>query len=528
MAFNNLDSKDYKFVVVGGGTSGWLTALFLRKEYPNVSITLIESSEIGILGAGEGSTPHLVNFLQELNISASDIVKHAGGTIKNGIKFTNWNGDNKYYYHGFSTDNYSVNYNQNTTIGQSILSLEALERIANREPLNKIDLTYITCEDYTTKFVVSSNIENKTQDNTYHFDILGPYALHFNAVMLADFLKFVGKARNIKVIESTVSKINTDKEGNITSLTLINADPTIRCDFVFDCSGFKRKIIGDFFNNNWKSYKEYLPVNKSMTFFSPIKNGEIPPYTEAIAMKYGWMWKIPLQDRYGCGYVFDSNQIDDESIKKEIDEYTGTDTVINRQFTFEAGQYETPWIKNCVAIGLAAGFIEPLEATSIWVTISSLRYFSQHIRGLIFSDPYQMKSYNDSVLKLNQEILNFIYFHYLTERTDTPFWANFNTNNKAPEMVQKLLDNNDALILSNVTESGINNIYFTIDSWLQVGTGINFYDCQKAKEAFDSFNIGIRKIRYKAQLQKYIKNIQLVRSSLINHKTLLSYLSERY
>jgi hypothetical protein len=159
------------------------------------------------------------------------------------------------------------------------------------------------------------------------------------------------------------------------SLILENNEEQL-VDFVFDCSGFHRLLIGKHFNSEWASYKEYLPVDMAVPFFIPIDE-EIPPYTEAIAMKYGWMWKIPLQNRYGCGYVFDSSLISEEDAAKEIEEYLGFVPEYPRKnkgaFKFNAGGYKTPWVKNCIAIGLASNFIEPLEATSIFSSIDSLR-----------------------------------------------------------------------------------------------------------------------------------------------------------
>jgi len=514
----DLNSPKTKFVVAGGGSAGWLTALFVKKHYPDINVTVIESENIGILGAGEGTTPHFVTMLDELGIPSSEILKHANGTIKSGIKFTNWNGDKEHYYHNFATFG-TLDYDNATIINYSETAMIVAEEIANGRSLNNIDFTSLANDHGSVKFITKNNITTPLPNPILHFNGLGKFALHFNAHKLADFLRSVGKSRGINIVEGIVSKINTDREGYITSLKLEN-NRTVKCDFVFDCTGFHRLIIGKHYNSEWKSYKEYLPVNRALPFFRKIDN-DIPPYTESIAMKYGWVWKIPLQDRYGCGYVFDSNLVSDEDVKKEINELCGEQVEIPRAFSFEAGAYKQQWVKNCIATGLASGFVEPLEATSIWVTITALRRFLVYIKGATVKNETHIKLFNEAMNRLTDDVLTFVHFHYLTKRTDTLFWKNFNTNNKTPELIQKLIDNNKDLMILVDSLPGNG---FPFYSYQQVGAGTKYFNREEAKKTFESLNTGLRQRAYKDAKERYIKDTNLVLAALTKHKDFINFL----
>ena len=349
----------FKYVIVGGGTAGWLTALFVKEKFPYSDVTVIASSEIGILGAGEGTSPPFINFLAKIKINPDEIISNCLGTVKTSIKFTNWCGDTKHYYHNFLSD---------TRQGDS--------------------------------------------------------ALHFDANLLAKYLQTVGIERGIKLVDNEVTDVCANSNNNITSL-ILKDKTSIDLDFVFDCSGFRRLIIGKHYNAKWASYKKILPVDRAMPFFLQNDNTNLPVYTEAIALRHGWMWKIPVQGRYGCGYVFDSSRATDSEIKEEIEEYLGHEIISPRMFSFDAGCFEDTWINNCVAIGLSSGFSEPLEATSIWVQITSLTFLLKNINGIISIDTGAKRRYNDAVKTMNSEIAKFLHFHYLTNRRDSDFWRSF-------------------------------------------------------------------------------------------------------
>ena len=421
-------------VVVGGGTSGWLTAIYAKKIFPEKNIILIESEEYGILGAGEGATPNFVTFLNFLEIPIFDLIKNCKSTIKNGIKFTNWSNDNSSYFHPFSSTNPASNdYN-------FMLESNYLENDAN------FSHYCASLKNHQSKdYVFSEKISNKMlvpfiQDENNQLLDLAYISIHFDAKLLANYLRLIGEKRGIIRKEGIVDKIFNDKDGYIYKIE--TKTEKIKCDFVFDCSGFKKLIIGNHYKSVWKSHSDTLPAKKAIPFFLEMDK-EIPPYTEAIAMDYGWMWKIPLQHRYGCGYVFDSNFISDEDAVKEIENFLGFEPQYPRKekgaFNFSPGCFEKIWIKNCLSIGLSSGFVEPLEATSIMQTIFTLQRFMSDKENLYTKNNFVKQKFNDIYLKDTEDIVDFLYLHYVTNKNNTTFWKNFTKNNKMPKTTSYVL-----------------------------------------------------------------------------------------
>lgn len=504
----NLNSVNTKFVVLGGGTAGWMTALFLRKKYPRIDLTLVESSEIGILGAGEGTTPHVYSFFEELGISFEQLVKHADSTLKNGIKFTNWNGDGNHYFHSFASvpnkDYFHLN-EVKKDYSPKILH----QKIAEERNLD--DISFVSMASEKNKTLISGNIKREVFQNE------GFFSLHFNARLLADFLKSVALSRGVKRIDSELISINTDDSGYIKELNLKD-EVRLPVDFVFDCSGFKRVIVGKFYQSNWKSYKKHLPVNKAVPFFMDHKENEpLPPYTEAIAMKYGWAWKIPIRTRYGCGYVFDSNIIDVDKAKEEIIKSYGENIKIGNPFSFEAGTYTTPWVKNCLSMGLASGFIEPLEATSIWISIwLFLKKIDLYTTGITHRDECSIKIFNESTGRDVESVMDFIYFHYITKRQDTEFWKNFTEKNEMPDTVKRIYQfNKNFLFLHEL----LNSKTFAFENWSAVGLGTKFFNPITSNNSFEANerSISIEVLQWKNKL--------ITESNkLVDHKEYINYL----
>lgn len=429
-------SVQKNIVVVGGGTAGWVSALYVNKVFPEHKVTLVESERIGILGAGEGTVPYVTDFFQYLEIPVSDLIKNSKATLKNGIKFTGWSGVNEVYTHPFgsfcpaSTDNdFSYNRYENiVTAYDHILAYKNKNTGAGHIFMEKL------MEANKVPLIHNNNVYVNNPIDL--FNLQGFYALHFNANELASFLRKVGESRGIKRVEGEVVGVDFDDSDNIVRIK--TKDSEIECFFVIDCTGFRRLFIGEYYKQKWKPHKEHLPAKKAVPFFLPITK-DIPPYTEAVAMKYGWMWKIPVQDRYGCGYVFDSDFISDDQAKKEVDDYLGFEVESPRTFSFDAGCYENIWVNNCLAVGLSSGFLEPLEATSIYQSVLVLERFLSDKSNLTSTNKFIKREFNKKYLQDTQEIVDFLYLHYVTNRTDTDFWKNFTKNNTVPDFVEYIL-----------------------------------------------------------------------------------------
>jgi len=459
------DQRSLKnIVIVGGGTAGWMTALYIQRVLPTSTITLIESEEIGILGAGEGSTPQLVNYLDFVGIPASRLVKEAAATIKNGIKFTNWRNDGDYYYHSF------LAYRQlgfdGCNVDKKYLSTDAAVALAwsKDENLNNLDFVAKVSESNKVPFIYNQDYDG-SRDPILKFDNLANFSLHFNASKLAKCLRGIAEERGVKRIEGVVTGFTEDSYGDIRTIKLKNT--TVKADFV---------------------------------------------------------WRIPTRDRFGCGYVYDSTLISEEEAVKEIEEYLGFEPEYPRKnkggFKFKAGYYKTPYVKNCVAVGLSSGFIEPLEATSIWVGLESLQTALANIDILTSRDQELADKYNERFRAMNDSIVEFIYFHYTSDRSDTPFWDKFKDKDKAPDFVKYLTN-----VWSKRLPQADDHVgkHWAMESWLVVGSGIGAFDTSVAKRVV-AVNpaIGLSDSLY----EEFKSRQDLVSSSCSDHAIFLKELAK--
>jgi len=416
-------------VIAGRGTTGWLTALLIQKQFPNYNITVVYDDKIPIIGVGESTTPSFLDFIETyLDIPTSDIIKECEGTLKLGIKFKNWKGDGSHYYHSFTGN--PVDY--------------FCSALSKGMHLDEIDLAAQLCELNKVPKQVDG-VEYSGRDDKYERTCM---ALHFNAKLLAEYLEKIGKERGINTVIGNIEDSVLDDDGYVVEIVL-DTKERIDTEFIFDCTGFSRVFVDKVYKSPM-DYFEHLPVKRAMPFFLD-KTGPTPSYTEAIAMKYGWMWKIPVGDRYGCGYAFDSDLTTDEDVYKEICEETGQKPDIRKKIDFKAGYHTKPMNKNTLALGLAHGFLEPLEATSILITIDMLHIFKQTIpvencRIVRKNRDSYTKDYNKLVQKIVTNCTDFVYLHYLTPRNDTEFWRRFQekTPRKSLTKILNLVNEYDA------------------------------------------------------------------------------------
>lgn len=384
-----------KFVIVGGGTAGWITATYMTKFYPNDSITLIESSDIGTIGFGEGTTPSFAAFLREVDIDEKEFHLSTNSTVKIGIDFQNWTGDSLNYYHDF-------------------------------------------------------NIEDTTKP---------PYwAYHINN---KDFKNFF-KNKCINNLNHIIGNV-TGFEKNGEDITLVKTDVgNFESDFILDCSGIQRLVIGKEYNQKWISLSDQLKVN-SVVSFSINNNNTIEKFTEqrteATTLNAGWLWKIPLNDVSNYGYVFDGSIISKEDAQKEITDLFGSDIKFNRYFTFDSGYYDKMWVGNSVSIGLSSGFFEPIEATSIMISIMQI--------GKLISNNFKNKDeYNQYIKNIYESTFSFIRYHYVCDREDTQFWKEYKSL-PIPNPLSKIINKNNRIKLMDKNEfkSLLPNSIFTQASY---------------------------------------------------------------
>jgi tryptophan halogenase len=486
-------SNRKELVIVGGGTAGWLTALAMLKSEPNNNITLIESEDIGILGAGEGTTPFFFDFLKFIDLTYSELVANCKATVKMGINFENWLGDKTSYFHGFSSDNnLMLNSDDFISLLNDGISYDSVN--FGRD----ISFAQKTCFTF-------SDVKNTTNEPMRSFNQHSICSTHFDARLLASYLKKVALKRGCKYIEGKVSNIEQDEKGNIISLSL-GSEKNIKCDFVFDCTGFARLILGKKLGAKWKSYSQYLGLDTAIPFFQP-HDGNFEAMTTARAMDNGWVWRIPVEDRWGCGYVFSGNHITPDKALEEVRKIYGKDVESPREFKFSAGIFEETVKNNCLAIGLSQGFVEPLEATSIWIALMTIDDFVKN--KIMFSDENAYARFNERYNDRQFQVLEFLRLHYITPRRDTKFWNTVANEWYVPD---ELIHNINELVrwpFAHVRYYG--HAIFNNLSWLQVLNGLQFYG--KTKYVKETFKL---------------KERELVLEKSISNKDFINYIKEHY
>lgn len=474
-----------RIIVLGGGSAGWLTSLLTREFYPEFDITLIESSEIGILGAGEGTVPHFIEVLDFLRIPVSALIRECSATIKIGIKFTNWHGDGTSYFHDFIAKTDLEEWSFDDVFRHNKLTTYLVGKGVHLDSLN---FYAKLSRQWKVPFILNDlndPLLSNYPDAIGAIQHLGNFALHFDARLLAQFLSTVAqKKRGIKRIDGRFVNAVTDENGYITAVRL-ESGQQVEGDFVFDCSGFARLLLGKHFNEKWIDYKKHLPLDTAMPFFIPHDGINFPAHTEAIALKYGWMWKIPVQHRYGCGYVFDSSYISLDEAKQEVEAFLGHEIESPKTFRFHAGCFENTLVKNCCAVGLSQHFVEPLEATSIWT-------FGKNLINFLKSDlimhlnPEFADTFNHHCREIIEPIPEFLYLHYLTERNDSPFWKEFRRKTTMMDSLAKKQRLWDSIPLFDPDTVLLQ--MFNTPSWISVGDGVRFFNRKAFKSLTSHWN----------------------------------------
>jgi len=414
-----------KIVIVGGGTAGWITAAMWIKETIGHDITVVESSKIGIIGAGEGSTGSMPWFIRDKwpdnIVNEIDFLKKTKATLKMAIRMKNWKGDGTSYYspfHGSPTDGHPID----TAMLGSILKYGRSDYASLH--------SWMLDDGLTTFRKVNGRIVQGFENHSYHFD----------GVEVGKYFKDICVKRGVKVIDSVVDDLTFDDTEFLKSVKLTNGE-TIEADMWFDCSGFAKVLMGKT-KNKWISYKNHLPCNSAITFSDDISSKTVRFETLSETMNAGWMWKIPLQQRHGCGYVYcDEYQTYEESLA-EIEAKVGKKITPLNHIKFEAGKYDKIWYKNIACIGLSGHFLEPLQATSIHISIMTASVIVYHClkNKESLRSEYNRDSLNRLCDNMIEDSKDFIQMHYFAGRQDTPFKKFMNNGVEIAEKNKKYID----------------------------------------------------------------------------------------
>lgn len=447
-------SKIKNIVIVGGGTAGWMAASACVKVLgAQYSIRLVESEEIGTVGVGEATVPHLKLFNNLLEIDEIDFVKKTQGTFKLGIQFVDWGKIGDKYVHGFGT----IGHDYGLLAFHQFWIKARQQGYANDIAAYSIN----TAAAPLNKFMASADDVPKSSPLANI-----AYAYHFDAGLYAKFLRGFAEARGVRRTEGKVAQtLLREPDGFIEAIILENGEK-IAGDLFIDCSGFRGLLIEQALKTGYDDWTHWLPCDRAMAV--PCEKVEAPtPYTRSTARSAGWQWRIPLQHRTGNGYVYASNYISDDEVSatllKNLD---GKTTADPRILKFVTGRRKKAWNKNCVALGLASGFLEPLESTSIFLIQSGIARLLLLFPDDDFSD-IVIDRYNAQTTFEIEKIRDFLILHYYaTERNDSEFWNYCRTMS-----IPQSLENNIRLFTDSGRFFRDAEEMFAVTSWVQVMIG---------------------------------------------------------
>ena len=443
----------HKLVIVGGGTSGWMTAAALSKVLKGrYDITLIESDEISTIGVGEATIPMISLFNRMLDFDEDEFVRETQASFKLGIEFVNWARLGDRYIHGFGVigqDNWTVDFHQYWLKQYQAGKASELERYS---------INTMAC--LQNKFMrPRADMPNSPLSHI-------AYAFHFDASLYARFLRKYSEARGVVRQEGRIVKV-TQREGNghVSAVTL-QSGQEVEGELFIDCSGFRTLLIEGTLKTGYEDWSHWLPCDRALAV-PCVSAKELTPYTRATARSAGWQWRIPLQHRIGNGHVYSSKFIsDDEATAVLMSNLDGAPLAEPRPIRFQTGKRKLAWNKNVVSIGLACGFIEPLESTSIHLVQMGIAHLLSFFPASGFSQQ-DTDQYNRVMSQEYEWVRDFIILHYkATERTDTPFW-NYCREMAIPPSLQQRID----LFKSHGRVYREGSELFMKVSWLQVMHG---------------------------------------------------------
>lgn len=446
-----------KVVVVGGGTAGWMSAAVLKKMLgKTIDVELVESEAIGTVGVGEATIPPIMLLNNMLGLDEREFLRETNATMKLAIKFENWRVQGESYYHTFGAPGKSFAFCQFHHF------FKRAKTLGLKESLWDFDLNYLACE--AGKFA-----HIKSPDPVIEM----PYAYHFDASLYAKYLRRLSEKMGVVRTEGMIESVTQDPVNGFISKLILKSGQQISGDLFIDCSGFRGLLIQQKLNTGYEDWTHWLPCDRAVAL--PSKRLEKTlPYTRSIAHAAGWQWRIPLQHRNGNGLVYSSEHCTDDQALQTLLSNLDSEAIGDPNFIrFRTGRRRKQWNRNVVCIGLASGFLEPLESTSIHLIQSGII----RLLHLFPHDGIQQKlldEYNKQSKIEYEQVRDFIILHYhVNERTDSQFWKDVR-NMEIPDSLKHKI----ALFRSNGMLFREQNDLFQDSSWLQVmlGQGIQPQD----------------------------------------------------
>jgi tryptophan halogenase len=418
-------------LIVGGGSAGWMAAAYLdaalnRDGRHVADIALVESPDVPRIGVGEATVPSINHILAVIGISERDFLLHVDGTFKQAIKYVDWlRPGGPHYYHPFNRFRESPVDRTGQRWLKSDRSLPFAQTVSVQPALCEMNLSpqMLGAWDFGTPLT---------------------YAYHMNAQKFADYLSELSTARGVRHLRDHVVEVERAENGDIAAVKTRGGE-RLQADLYIDCSGFAALLMEKALGVGWVDCSQWLLCDRAVTMHVPYERhypGYVRPYTTATALSAGWVWEIPLQDKRSLGYVHASAFLDDEAAERELRRFEGlhAESLDARIVPFKVGHREKCWVRNCIAIGLAGNFIEPLESTGLYLSDLATVLLAEHFP---YRDDMTALQYRFNRIMANRfyEILDFINMHYcLTERSDTAFWREVRAASRINERLQAKLD----------------------------------------------------------------------------------------
>lgn len=420
-----------KILIIGGGSSGWMTAAYVdavlnRDGRKFVDIKLIESPDVPRIGVGEATIPSINHVLAAIGIDEIEFLKRVDGTYKQAIKYVDWlHGAGESYYHAFGRF-------RNSPIDTTSLNWLASDRSI---PFSEtISAQPVICESHLAPKMFGR----------WELGTRLPYAFHMNALKFADYLCEIATSRGVQRVLDHVVDVEMAESGDIAAVHTKSGE-RIGADLFIDCTGFAALLIEKKLGVPWVDCSQWLLCDRALTLQIPYEDnypGYVRPNTIATAVSSGWIWEIPLQNRRAWGYVHSSEFISEGEAEKELRAFVGSigDHLPVRQVPFKVGYRAKAWVQNCIAIGLSAGFIEPLESTGLYLSDLAAVMLTEHFPYSNDMAPLAYR-FNRIIANRFHEILDFINMHYcLTRRTDTAFWREVQRPERINDRLKAKLD----------------------------------------------------------------------------------------
>jgi 2-polyprenyl-6-methoxyphenol hydroxylase-like FAD-dependent oxidoreductase len=420
--------KPFEIIVLGGGTAGWMAACLMAKRWAgrNVSITAIESSDIGIIGVGEGSTPQLKAFFTDLGLDERAWMPQCHATYKNGISFHGWSEakDAPSYFHPFPSpiDAHTApafHYN-------SFMRRRGVDMAARPD-----------------RFFLSAKLAEKRlaplAARNFPFELA--YGYHFDAFLVGQLLRERAKALGVRHIDAKATRVLQREDGSLRALRL-DGERELAADFFVDATGFRSLLLQETLGVPFHSYKENLFNDSAVVMPTPTDPTGLSSATRAIAMRHGWRWEIPLTNRSGNGYVYSSAFCSPDEAETELRTSLGLldSDVAARHLKMKVGRVEQHWAKNCLAVGLSQGFIEPLEATALHLVQATVETFIDRFEAGGFTNRREAEA-NATINARFEGVRDYIVCHYkMNRRTDTDYWRQNAANRAISDSLASLLD----------------------------------------------------------------------------------------